>query len=70
MIDRSYWPEAVPLSSVSTEVYVRDFISTWVSKFGVPATLTSDRGGTVDMSMPCPRNFNLSGYKFSFSSYD
>ena len=45
MIDRTTrWPEAVPLSSISTEVCVRTFISAWVSRFGVPATLTSDRG--------------------------
>ena len=39
MIGRTtLWPEAVPLSFVSTEVCVRAFISTWVSRFGVPAT--------------------------------
>ena len=45
MIDRtSRWPEAVPLSSISTESCARAFISSWVSRFGVPALLTSDRG--------------------------
>ena len=45
MIDRTTrWPEAVPLSSISTESCVRAFISTWVSRFRVPSTLTSDRG--------------------------
>ena len=45
MIDRTTrWPEAVPLSSISTETCVRAFISSWISRFGVPATLTSDRG--------------------------
>ena len=45
MIDRtSRWPEAVPLSSITAEACARDFISSWVSKFGVPALLTSARG--------------------------
>ena len=45
MIDRTtHWPEAVPLSSISTETCVKAFISTRISRFGVPATLTSDRG--------------------------
>ena len=45
MINRtSRWPEAVPLSSITAESCSRAFISTWVSRFGVPALLTSDRG--------------------------
>ena len=36
MIDRTTrWLEAVPLSSISTEVCVKAFISTWISSFGV-----------------------------------
>ena len=45
MIDRTTrWPEVAPLSSITTESCVRAFISTWISRFGVPAVLTSDRG--------------------------
>ena len=52
MIDRTTrWPEAVPLSSISTESCVRAFISTWVSRFGVPSTLTSDRGAQFTSSV-------------------
>ena len=44
MIHRtSRWPEAVPLSSITVETCARAFISTWVSRFSVPALLTSDR---------------------------
>ena len=52
MIDRTTrWPEAVPLSSISTEACVRAFISSWISRFGVPATLTSDRGAQFTSSV-------------------
>ena len=52
MIDRTTrWPEAAPLSSISTESCVRAFISTWVARFGVPSTLTSDRGAQFTSSV-------------------
>ena len=52
MIDRTTrWPEAVPLSSISTGTCVRAFISAWISRFGVPATLTSDRGAQFTSSV-------------------
>jgi Integrase core domain/Integrase zinc binding domain len=45
MIDRSTrWPEVVPLSSTATPACVHALLQTWVSRFGVPAVLTSDRG--------------------------
>ncbi len=52
MIDGSTrWVEAAPLSSTTTEACSVAFIEEWVTRFGVPALLTSDRGpqftGTV-----------------------
>jgi RNase H-like domain found in reverse transcriptase/Integrase core domain/Integrase zinc binding domain len=45
MIDRSTrWPEVVPLSSTATPACVHALLQAWVSRFGVPAVLTSDRG--------------------------
>ena len=71
MIDRTTcWPEAVPLSSISTESCVRAFISTWVARFGVPSTLTSDRGAqftssVMGWSLWSPGYFIFSNNKFS-----
>ena len=71
MIDRTTcWPEAVPLSSISTESCVRAFISTWVARFGVPSTLTSDRGAqftssVMGRSLWSPGYFIFSNNKFS-----
>lgn len=52
MIDRtSRWPEACPLTSITTDACIRAFLSTWVSRFGVPAVLTSDRGAQFTSSV-------------------
>ncbi|CAI5673187.1 unnamed protein product [Oreochromis niloticus] len=45
VVDRTTrWPEAVPLASTTAAVVARAFLSTWVSRFGPPADITSDRG--------------------------
>ena len=45
MIDRfSRWIEAVPMRTITTEECSRAFIDTWVSRFGVPDVIISDRG--------------------------
>jgi hypothetical protein len=45
IIDRtSRWPEAIPLSSITAADCARALFAGWVSRFGVPATITSDRG--------------------------
>ena len=38
------WPEAIPLSDISAATCARAFLYLWVSRHGVPSTLTSDRG--------------------------
>jgi transposase InsO family protein len=45
MVDQtSRWLEAVPLKDISAVSCVAAFLSCWVARFGVPETLTSDRG--------------------------
>jgi hypothetical protein len=45
MVDRSTrWAEAVPLVNTPTTSCAAAFFNSWVSRFGVPAALTSDRG--------------------------
>jgi Integrase core domain len=45
IIDRSSrWREAVPISSTTATTYASAFFHHWVSRFGVLAVITSDRG--------------------------
>ena len=45
IIDRSSrWPEVIPMSSTTSTECFDAFLRHWVSHFGVPATLTTDRG--------------------------
>ncbi|CAL9694266.1 unnamed protein product [Knipowitschia caucasica] len=45
MVDRTTrWPEAIPLSSTTSAEVARAFIASWVSCFGTPSDLSSDRG--------------------------
>jgi hypothetical protein len=40
----SRWPEAIPLASIAAADCARALFAGWVSRFGVLATITSDRG--------------------------
>ena len=45
MIDRTTrWTEAVPIADTTTDTVIRKFVEEWVSRFGVPFTVTTDRG--------------------------
>uniref|UniRef100_A0ABD2WEF1 Integrase catalytic domain-containing protein n=2 Tax=Trichogramma kaykai TaxID=54128 RepID=A0ABD2WEF1_9HYME len=45
MIDRfSRWPEAVPIPDMNAETLAHAFVDTWVARYGVPETVTSDQG--------------------------
>ncbi|WP_435336440.1 DDE-type integrase/transposase/recombinase, partial [Klebsiella pneumoniae] len=51
-VDRfTRWPEAAPLADITTDSVARAFITTWISRFGVPLSLTSDRGSQFESSV-------------------
>ena len=45
IVDRTTrWPEAVPIAETTADTVVQAFIDHWISRYGVPLTVTSDRG--------------------------
>jgi hypothetical protein len=52
IIDRtSRWPEAIPITATSTVDCANALFQGWVSRFGVPAVITSDRGTQLTSSL-------------------
>ena len=51
-VDRfTRWPEAAAIADISTDTVARAFIATWVSRFGVPLSITSDRGSQFEANV-------------------
>ena len=40
----SRWPEAIPLSDITSATCAQALVSHWIARFGVPIDLSSDRG--------------------------
>ena len=51
MIDRiTLWPEAVPIADKTVETILQAFLGTWISCFGIPSTVTSDRSAQFTLA--------------------
>ena len=51
-VDRfTRWPESIPRPNITTEAVAHAFLSGWISRFGVPTTLTSDRGSQFESGL-------------------
>ncbi|XP_076029780.1 uncharacterized protein LOC143018305 [Oratosquilla oratoria] len=51
-VDRfTRWPEAIPLPDINTDTVARAFVENWVTHFGVPTNLFSDRGRQFESTL-------------------
>ena len=70
VIDRfSRWPEVLPLSGISAEEVADGLTRCWISRFGVPTTITTDKGRQFESKLFQTLNTTLGIERIRTTSY-
>ena len=69
-VDRfTRWVEAFPLKEITAAVVAKVFISGWISRFGVPTTVTTDRGQQFESKLFSSLLSSLGSCRIRTTSY-
>lgn len=70
IVDRfSRWCEAYPLENTTAETVANVFLSNWISRFGVPITVTCDRGSNFESHLFKALTAQLGSIKIRTTAY-
>jgi hypothetical protein len=70
MVDRySRWAEAVPLRDITAETVADALISNWIARYGVPVSITTDRGSNFESHLFTTLIAQLGSIKIHTTAY-